>query len=95
MYCASSHNQNKDNNKFENKKQPELTKLNCFHLTTKELKKKHSTRPTGGVEMGNQVGRTCSKMVMRRPGWVRQQLADQVRRWVWDQAVPHLRADKP
>ena len=25
MYCASSHNQNKDNNKFENKKQPELT----------------------------------------------------------------------
>ena len=25
LYCASLHNQKKDNNKFKNKKQPELT----------------------------------------------------------------------
>ena len=38
------------------------------NLTTKELKKKYSSRLAGGVEMGNQVGRTCSKMVMRGLG---------------------------
>ena len=38
------HNQKKDNNKFKNKKQPELTKIKLYgSLTTKELKKKHSS----------------------------------------------------
>ena len=29
--------------------------------TTKELKKKHSSRPVGGAEMGSWVERTCGK----------------------------------
>ena len=30
-------------------------------LTSKQLKKKHSPRPVGGVEMGSREERTCSK----------------------------------
>ena len=30
--------------------------------TTKELKKKHSPRPVGGVEVGSQAERTCSEV---------------------------------
>ena len=47
--------------------------------TTKELKKKHSSRLIGGAEMGSRVERTCSK----------------ARWWLKEQAVPHLRVDKP
>ena len=32
-------------------------------LTTKELKKKHSSRPVGGAEMGSRVERTHGKVV--------------------------------
>ena len=32
--------------------------MNCGSLTTKDLKKKHSPRPIGGVETGSQVERT-------------------------------------
>ena len=33
--------------------------------TTKELKKKHSSRAVGGVEKGSQAERTCEKVVAR------------------------------
>ena len=36
--------------------------------TTKESKKKHSSRPVGGVETGSRVERTHSKAVAGRPG---------------------------
>ena len=57
IHFASSHNQKKDNNKFKNKKQPEMPEIWLYgSLTTKELKKNHSSRPVGGVEMGSQDG---------------------------------------
>ena len=53
-------------------------------LTTKELKKKHSSRLVGGVETGSQVERTHSKAAAGRPAkW-----------WIVDWAVPHSCADK-
>ena len=36
-------------------------------LTTKELKKKHSSRPAEGVETGSQGERMCGKVVARAP----------------------------
>ena len=36
--------------------------------TTKELKKKHSSRPVGGAEMGSRVERTRSKVAAGGPG---------------------------
>ena len=84
-HCASSHNQNKDNNQFKNKKQPELTEIKLNgSLTTKELKKKHSSRPVGGAETGSQVERTHSKAVTGGPG----------KAVAWGGAVPHSCADK-
>ena len=53
-------------------------------LTTKELKKKQSSRLVGGVEMGNQAERTLA----------RRQLVDRARWQLAEQAVPHLCADK-
>ena len=55
-------------------------------LTTKELKKKYSSRLVGGVETGSGVERTCSKAAAGGPG--------QVRQWLVDPAVPYLCADK-
>ena len=43
--------------------------------TTKELKKKHSTRSVGRAEWGSWVERTCGKAGVRGPGWARWQLA--------------------
>ena len=51
-------------------------------LTTKEIKKKHSSRPVGGMKTGSQEERTCSKAVVDRPskvadcgaGWAKMQL---------------------
>ena len=54
--------------------------------TIKELKKKHSSRPVGGVEMGNWVERTCDTATAGGLGWARWQLTDG--------AIPHLHADK-
>ena len=45
-------------------------------LTTKELKKKHSYRPVGGVETGSWAVRTCSKAAAGGPGQARWQLED-------------------
>ena len=52
-------------------------------LTTKELKKKHSSRPVGGAETGSQVERTRGKAAAGRrsevadcgAGWAKLQLA--------------------
>ena len=58
MHFASLHKQKKDNNQFKNKKNNQ----NCQEIklygspATKELKKKHSSRLVGGVEMGSQSG---------------------------------------
>ena len=38
--------------------------------TTKELQKKHSSRPVAGVEMGSRVERTCNKAAAGGPGEV-------------------------
>ena len=41
-------------------------------LTTKEIKKKHSSRPVGGTEMGSWVEMTRSKAAAGGLGWARQ-----------------------
>ena len=51
-HFASSYNQKKDNNKFKNNKQQELAEnQTVWKSDTKELKKKHSSRPVGGAQM--------------------------------------------
>ena len=56
-------------------------------MKTKELKKKHSFRPVGGVEMGSSGGDEAGES----SGWRTAQ-----GRWLLeDGAVPHLLADKP
>ena len=62
-----------DNNKFKNRKQQELTtknkKIELYGSpTTKELKKKHSSRPVGGAETGSQVKRTHHKVAEGQGG---------------------------
>ena len=48
--------QPKEGQQFKNKKQEELTENQLYgSLTTKEIKKKHSSRPVGVVEMGSQA----------------------------------------
>ena len=54
--------------------------------TSKELKKKHSSRWVGGAEMGNQVEGMCDKPAAGGPG--------QAKQWLAEWAVPHLCADK-
>ena len=57
MCLASSHNQKKDNSQFKNKNQQNCQKIKLHgNLTTKILKKKHSSRPVGGAEMGSWGG---------------------------------------
>ena len=71
--------------------------------TTKEIKKKHSSRPVAGAEMGSWVERTRGKVGACGPreevdcgmGQARLQLADPTRWWLADPAVPHSRLDKP
>ena len=55
-------------------------------LTTKDLKKKHSSRPVGGAGMGSRAERPCGKAAAVGPGPARWWLAD----WV----VPHLHVEK-
>ena len=55
--------------------------------TTKELKKKHSSRLVGGAETGSKGEKDIWPRRGWRTGWERWQLAD----WV----VPHLHEDKP
>ena len=75
----------KDNNKFKNKNNQSSQKIEPYgSLTTKELKKKHSSKPVGGVETGSRVERTGVGKAAAG-GLARWQIAD----WV----VPHSRAD--
>ena len=67
----------------------------CGSLTTKELKKKLSSRQVGEAETGSQVETTCSKVTTRGPGRARWWQADWVRRQVVEWVVPHPCADKP
>ena len=61
LCCVCLHNQTKDNNKFKNKNNQNCQKIKLYGSpTTKELKKKHSSRLVGGAEMGSQ-GRKDSK----------------------------------
>ena len=63
IHFASSDNQKK-NNKFKNKNNQNCQKIELHgSLTTKELKKKHSSRWVGGAETGSQGGKECSEAV--------------------------------
>ena len=60
-------------------------------LTTKELKKKNSYRPVGGVETGSWAVRTCSKAAAGGPGQARWQLEDLGRQGSsWQNGWPHI-----
>ena len=56
MYCASSHNQNKDNNKFENKKQPELTENQTVWKSDNQGVKEETFIQTGRRVGDGQLG---------------------------------------
>ena len=69
--------------------------------TTKEIKKKHSSRPVGGAEMGSWGGED-----LRRGLVAKQQMVDPARWWIVEQtgqavrqladpATPHSCIDKP
>ena len=78
MLCLLA--QPKKNNKFKNKNNQNCQKIELYGSpTTKEFKKKHSSRQVAGAEMGSQgrVERTRSKAVAGGP------------------AVPHSHIDKP
>ena len=52
--------------------------------TTKEVKKKNSSRPVGRAEMGSQVERTHSKALADRQERARRRLVDLERQWFAD-----------
>ena len=64
---------------------------------TKEIKKKHSSRPVGEANMDSQAERTRSKAAAGKPskvadcgmGQARLQLADPTRWWLADPVAPH------
>ena len=68
---------------------------------TKEIKKKHTSRPVGGAEMGTRAERTHSKAAAGGPskvadcgtGQAKLQLADPTM-WWWQTLRPHFRAQK-
>ena len=71
IHFASLHNQKKDNNKFKNKNTQNCQKIKLYGSpTTKELKKKHSSRLVGRAETGSWVKRTHGKAVAGGPGEV-------------------------
>ena len=63
-------------------------------LTTKELKKKHSSRPVGWVETDRQAKEDTWQGSHWRIRQARWQLEDQVRWQLVDWVVPHLHVDK-
>ena len=55
--------------KLKTKNKQNCQKIKLYgSLTTKELKKKHSSRLVRGAEMGSQAERTLSKMVAGKQG---------------------------
>ena len=78
----------KDNNKFKNKITRTARKSKPYgSLTTKELKKKHSSRLVGGVEMSSR-GR---EDMWQGSSW-RTRASEAV---AGREGVPHLQVDKP
>ena len=78
-YTSPPHTNKRDNNKFKNKNNQNCQKIELNgSLTTKELKKKHSSRLIGGMERRGGDQQT---------GWK----GHVVRQWL---VVPHLHADK-
>ena len=71
MQCASSHNQRKDNNKFKNKKQPELTGKQTVWKSNNKGDKEETFIQTGSRGRDGQPG--------QRGLAARQQLADPAR----------------
>ena len=63
-------------------------------LTTKEFKKKHSSRLVGGAEIGSWEEKTHSKAAAGGPGQARQQLKDRGRWQLAEVVVPHVHVDK-
>ena len=97
------HNQKKDNNNLKTKNNQNGQKIKLYgNPTTKEIKKKHSSRPVGGKETGSRVERTRGKAAAGRPrevvdcgtGQARLQLADPTRWWLADPAAPHSHINK-
>ena len=93
-HCASLHNQ-KDNDKFKNKKQPELAENQTVWKSDNQGVKEETFIQTGRrVETGSQVERTRGKAAGGGPGRVSWQLADWEKQWLVDWAVPCSRPDK-
>ena len=67
MHCASSHNQKKNNNKFKNKKQPELTENRTVWKSDNQGVKEDTFIQTGRRDRDGQLGGGLT---------ARQQLAD-------------------
>ena len=82
------HNQKKDN-KFKNKKNDQnCQKIELYgSLTTKELKKKHSSILIGGAKMESWGREVTWQGGSWKMGWVRQRLEDQL--------ILHSCAEKP
>ena len=79
VYFASSHNQKMDNNKFKNKKQPELTENHTVWKSNNQGVKE---------ETFDQTGR-------RGQRWATKWRGHTARRWLVDQRVPCFHVDKP
>ena len=89
---ASPHNQKKDN-KFKNKNNQNCQKIELYGSpTTKELKKKHSSRLVGGAEMGSWGGEDA----WQGGGWLTGGWRMGQARWLLgDQMDPNSCTDKP
>ena len=91
MHFPSSYNQKKDNNKFKNKNNQNCQKIELSgNLTTKELKKKHSSRLVGGAEMGNEHEEELRQGGRWQTRWARLMLQQ-----LMAHTVPHLPVEKP
>ena len=91
------HNQKKDNNNLKTKNYQNLQKIELYRSpTTKEIKKKHSSRLVGGAQKGSRVERTPGKAGAGGPsevvdggtGQARLQLADPTGCWLADPCGP-------
>ena len=99
--CASSHNQKDNNLKTKNNQNCQKIELHGS-LTTKEIKKKHSSRLVRGAETGSRGGEDSQQHGGWRTqrggglwnGHARLQLADSTRWWLADPAAPHSCIDK-
>ena len=95
-YTLLPHTTKRRKTNFKTKNNKKFQKIElCGSLTIKDLKKKHSPRLVGGVEMDSQGGENFWQGSGWRFGVVRQWLVNLARWPLADQAVPHLHVDKP